>query len=358
MLRALLARFGLIDPPSRQLELALGGDDALPERDQPVAPGRTGGRGCGKGTRGKKTVMPDREVGGRFNPGGAPRGDLHPTGSGADPLLSLALGASTLPAPPSTRPTAPLPAAGTQRANVPPPPPMERSRTDAHSTAVSPPRPVPPLRASDDATADLLLRRLVALGMRGISTLRLTQNRSTLVSFRAATLRLHAAFQHADDDVLRAVAVFVSGRGAARAAARRIIVAYEIPRDAARRPPRRARLHPDDAALAERLRAAHDRLNRERFGGSLQSIRVTVSRRMTTRLGHYAPARSHPGGAEIAISRRHIRRHGWREAFDTLLHEMVHQWQEESGHPIDHGPHFRRKAREVGTTPRARRVLR
>ncbi|MBK9979243.1 MAG: hypothetical protein IPP20_15230 [Gemmatimonadetes bacterium] len=46
------------------------------------------------------------------------------------------------------------------------------------------------------------------------------------------------------------------------------------------------------------------------------------------------------------------------EAFDTLLHEMVHQWQEENGHPIDHGPLFRQKAHEVGTTPRAKRTLR
>ncbi len=110
--------------------------------------------------------------------------------------------------------------------------------------------------------------------------------------------------------------------------------------------------------MAARLQQQHARLNAERFGGALRSIRVSVSRRMKTRLGHYAPARSHPAGAEIAISRRHIRRHGWREAFDTLLHEMVHQWQEETGHPIDHGPAFRRKAKDVGTTPRARRLLR
>ncbi len=265
-------------------------------------------------------VMPDREVGGRFNPGGAPRGDNPRTATSAA--------------------TADAPLLLDFDDEFPPVAPRARAL------------------ATDAATADRLQQRLAAFGMRGISKLRLTHNRSTLVSFRAGTLRLHAAFQHANEDVLRAVAVFVSGRGAARVAARRVIVAYEIPRDASPRPPRRTRLHPDDEALAERLRAAHDRLNRERFGGALKPIRVTVSRRMTTRLGHYAPARSHPGGAEIAISRRHIRRHGWREAFDTLLHEMVHQWQEESGHPIDHGPHFRRKAREVGTTPRARRVLR
>jgi hypothetical protein len=36
---------------------------------------------------------------------------------------------------------------------------------------------------------------------------------------------------------------------------------------------------------------------------------------------------------------------------------MVHQWQDESGHIIDHGPKFRAKAREVGVAPCARRTL-
>lgn len=212
-------------------------------------------------------------------------------------------------------------------------------------------RPQPP-------EAHALLVRLRAFGMRDITTLRLTRNRSTLVSFRAGTLRVQAGFASAPDDVVRAIAVFVSGRGAGRAAARRIIVAHPLARAATAAPPRRSASHPDDRAMAARLQREHARLNAERFGGALREIRVTVSRRMKTRLGHYAPARSRPEGGEIAISRRHIRRHGWGEAVDTLLHEMVHQWQEEHGHAIDHGPGFRRKAREVGTTPRARRVLR
>ncbi|MEP7381954.1 MAG: SprT-like domain-containing protein [Gemmatimonadota bacterium] len=279
MLRALLARLGLVDAPFRQLELALGSE--------------TGDGGA----------APER----------AQRREEH---------------------------------SGTRR-------PRENKTSEASLAAT--------LSSSAPQSAiegDPLLQRLAAFGMRDIAAIRLTRNRSTLVSFRAGTLRLHAGFEHAPDDVLRAVALFVSGRGAARTAARRVIVAYPIPRDTTPRPPRPARVHPDDHALAERLREAHLRLNQERFDGALQHIHVTVSRRMKTRLGHYAPARSHPGGAEIAISGRHIRRHGWREAFDTLLHEMVHQWQEENGHPIDHGPIFRRKARDVGTTPRARRILR
>jgi hypothetical protein len=78
---------------------------------------------------------------------------------------------------------------------------------------------------------------------------------------------------------------------------------------------------------------------------------------MKSRLGHYTAATAGGDPAEIAISRRHLRRHGWAEALHTLLHEMVHQWQDESGHTIDHGATFRAKAREVGIAPYARRVL-
>jgi hypothetical protein len=64
----------------------------------------------------------------------------------------------------------------------------------------------------------------------------------------------------------------------------------------------------------------------------------------------------HTGPGEIVISRRHIRRHGWKAALETLLHEMVHQWQDETGLTVDHGGEFRRKAREIGIAPSARRA--
>lgn len=76
---------------------------------------------------------------------------------------------------------------------------------------------------------------------------------------------------------------------------------------------------------------------------------------MKNRLGHYMAAVPQQCVAEIAISRRHIRRDGWEDVIHTLIHEMVHQWQDENGLPIDHGSHFRRKAREVGISARATR---
>lgn len=191
--------------------------------------------------------------------------------------------------------------------------------------------------------------------MRRIERLTLTTNRSVFVSFKGGQLRVQHAFAGAPDELLRAIVVFVCGRGVERRIARRQILAWPIP-GREPRPRRSERQHPDDRPMVERLTLEHRRLNDERFGGSLQRVRFLVSRRMRSRLGHYAPAASH-GHATIAISRRHIRRHGWDEALDTLLHEMIHQWQEESGLPVDHGPVFRRKAREVGAEPRAKRMV-
>ncbi len=200
-----------------------------------------------------------------------------------------------------------------------------------------------------------MLHRLRAVGLRQIEDLVLTRNRSTYVSWRGTALRVHEAFLEAPPEVLRAIVVFVNGRGVARRVARKVILEYPVPRGPTRS--RRAeRVHPEDRPLCDRLTREHARLNAERFGGALKPIRVRVSRRMRTRLGHYALAASH-GTAEIVISRRHLRRHGWDEAVDTLLHEMVHQWQEETGLPVDHRAAFRRKARDVGAVARARRTV-
>ena len=122
-----------------------------------------------------------------------------------------------------------------------------------------------------------------------------------------------------------------------------------------RKPRATERTHRDDEVMAEKLTHAHEVLNRERFGGSLTRIPIRVSRRMKSRLGHYTHRDPSGEGSEIAISRRHIRRHGWGEAIETLIHEMVHQWQDENRLPVDHGRQFRAKARLVGISPRAGR---
>jgi hypothetical protein len=202
--------------------------------------------------------------------------------------------------------------------------------------------------------ADALLARLRALGLRHIARCTLTRNGSTMVSFRGDALRVHEAFVAASPEMLRAVVGFVNGRGAVRRAARRVLRGFEPPPGPPpARPRRRPASHPADAAIVERLRAAHTGLNAERFDGALGAVAIRVSRRMRSRLGHYSPGtRTEP---EIAIARRHVRRDGWASVLETLVHEMVHQWQHETGRPVAHDPDFRRKCREVGIAPHAKR---
>jgi hypothetical protein len=111
-----------------------------------------------------------------------------------------------------------------------------------------------------------------------------------------------------------------------------------------------------DASAVAKLVARHAEYNATRFGGALREIPIDLSRRMRSRLGYYRLATA-TTPAIIMISRRHVRRHGWDEAFQTLLHEMVHQWQAETHQPVDHGRQFRAKARAVGAVPRARRPV-
>jgi hypothetical protein len=201
-----------------------------------------------------------------------------------------------------------------------------------------------------------LLARLRALGLRRIARCRLTRNRNVMVSFGNDEIRVHEGYLAAPEEVLAAIVSFVEGRTRGdRLHARRRLLQFPIATSA--KPARRRGTHPDDRRLAEELTTWHARYNLELFGDALRPLAVRVSRRMRSRLGHYTAATSAGDPPEIAISRRHLKRHGWKEALDTLVHEMVHQWQDEHGLPIDHGPVFRAKAREVGIQPYAKRTL-
>ncbi len=210
--------------------------------------------------------------------------------------------------------------------------------------------------AAAPVDAEELFARLRALGLERIARVQLTRNRNVMVSFGGGVLRVHEGYLAAPGAVLRAIVCFVEGRTRAdRRAAQRVIVAHPI---ATRKPStRRERTHAEDEATAEQLTAWHARYNARHFHGRLGPVAMRVSRRMQSRLGHYSAGVSGGDVAEIAISRRHVRTHGWPEALHTLLHEMVHQWQDETGRSIDHGATFRAKCREVGIAPYARRVL-
>ncbi len=239
-----------------------------------------------------------------------------------------------------------------QAAPAVPPPPVRARTPHVGSQPSQPVAPAPPTASDPNA----FLEQLRGHGLRGVDQLVFTRNRRTMVSLMGRVLRVHEGFAVAPVVVREAIAIFATSRNRAkRTSARDIIVTYPVPiRPVTRRP---AASHPDDAAMAARLTLLHAQLNLEHFAGALDTLEVQVSRRLARRLGHYTPRAHNDGLGEIVLSRRHVRRDGWPEAIHTLLHEMVHQWQDETGRPVDHGSGFRAKCRAVGIEPAATRAM-
>jgi hypothetical protein len=212
--------------------------------------------------------------------------------------------------------------------------------------------------------AELLARRLERLGVHripGVRGVTAHHNRTVMISYgRTRIIRMHAGYAQAPDRVLEAIIRFLTPRVAPqdRAEAEREFLAFPVFDHVPERA-RRVSEHPQpgDVAVLHRLEEMHRRLNREYFGGQLGPIQFRLSGRMRTRLGELTVDKKTGRPTEIALSRRHLRAHGWTEVEHTVLHEMVHQWQAETGQEVDHGPVFRRKAKAVGIVPSAVRDL-
>ena len=203
--------------------------------------------------------------------------------------------------------------------------------------------------------------RLYLLGLHGVSRVVTHTNRSVMVSIgKRRVLRIHAGYAYASDGVLRAIIRFLDPRlpRVVRRAAERELLAFPVEEYASSGAPRlrQERPRPGDLLLVHRLSQAFDRFNREHFAGQLSTVPIRLSGRMRSRLGELSVDIRTGQPIEIAISRRHIARHRWSEVEHTLLHEMVHQWQAETGLPVDHGPLFREKARQVGVVAGAKRT--
>ncbi len=225
--------------------------------------------------------------------------------------------------------------------------------------ATSPAEPV----SIHDAPARVLAHRLGALGFRP-ARLTVHHNRTVLFSHSPGKgLRIHAGFAQAPDRVLLAVVHYLRPRASRdeRAAARRVFLGFPVHEHAPPRSPARLRrperMRRGDAEIIERLEALHVELNQRHFEGRLARLPIRLSGRMRSRLGEIALAREGGRPYVITLSRRHLARDGWDEVGHTLLHEMVHQWQAETGRTVDHGGEFRRKARVVGITPSAVRAI-
>ena len=88
------------------------------------------------------------------------------------------------------------------------------------------------------------------------------------------------------------------------------------------------------------------------FKLKIPNIALAIDLLRPTTLGHFRPGHNGFGLAcEIAINRRHLRsREPW-QVLGTLLHELLHAWQEAHGKPGKnnyHNKEFRAKALEYG----------
>jgi hypothetical protein len=212
-------------------------------------------------------------------------------------------------------------------------------------------------RQAEAADEALLTNRLRELGLHGVAGIQVHCNRTVLVTVTARRmLRVHRGYAYAPDRVLEAIVNFVSPKSTkhGRTHAQRTITGFPVERYVSPRHARRRR-EPGDQRYIGRLKEMHHALNERYFEAGLASIPIRVSNRMRTRLGELSVSTTTGAPLEIAISRTHIVRDGWEEVRHTLLHEMVHQWQVESGLELSHGSTFRAKARAVGIEPRARR---
>jgi hypothetical protein len=210
-------------------------------------------------------------------------------------------------------------------------------------------------RTADEA---LLASRLRQLGVR--RPIVVHENGTVMVSTgRSGQLRIHRGYAYSSDRILKAIIQFVNAKNrSARSVAEREIHSFSIDTHLA---PKRARRKQTtsrrDRELLGDLERMHRCLNTQLFGGELSKVPFRLSNRMRTRLGEVTVDPRSPRLLEITISRRHWERDGPTEVEKTLLHEMVHQWQAESGLKVDHGASFKQKARVVGVAPLARRAV-
>lgn len=207
----------------------------------------------------------------------------------------------------------------------------------------------------------VLRQRLDALGLDGVTTLRTHNNRTVMLTLSDGVLRIHQGYAMAPDRVLQAIVRFLRPRipRRLRRALQHTFLSFPVDLHApapARRSKRSERPRPGDVRILHDLARSHERLNLLHFDGQLSEIPFRLSGRMKTRLGELSVNPKTGQALEIGISRAHLRHDSWDEVEQTVLHEMVHQWQVETGLGLDHGAAFRRKAIQVGIEPRARRM--
>jgi len=106
------------------------------------------------------------------------------------------------------------------------------------------------------------------------------------------------------------------------------------------------------------LQMAYDHFNEVLFGGTLVDVFITYQRHAHSR-GHFSPDRfsgrtASLGRHELALNPDHFVGRSDAEIASTLVHEMVHIWQQQHGKPGSRGYHNKEwaaKMKEVGLWP-------
>jgi hypothetical protein len=100
------------------------------------------------------------------------------------------------------------------------------------------------------------------------------------------------------------------------------------------------------------LQTAYEFFNRELFGGVLPECLITLQRKEKRVYGYFWGQRFEEIGGEqktdeIAMNPQHFSRRSMEQVLSTLVHEMVHQWQEHKGTPSRKSYHNRQWAEKM-----------
>lgn len=113
------------------------------------------------------------------------------------------------------------------------------------------------------------------------------------------------------------------------------------------------------AAQFGAYRAMYDYFNRVLFAGTLSPVLLNFSRASANTLGFFAPKRWARGANslhEISLCPAFLALRPAKETASTLVHEMVHAWQEEHGKPGRgryHNQEWADKMKSIGLQPTA-----
>jgi hypothetical protein len=192
-------------------------------------------------------------------------------------------------------------------------------------------------------TADSLLRMLARRGCRRLDDVRFKKNRGRIISLSkdGRTLHVHACFQDAPDEVVNAVVTFLKAGRRSYAYRESIRVMrdhfdahgpkyapitaeeedHRVKRDIDRLP------CVGNAEQRAFIREAFARYNSGLFGSKLPNVKLRLSDRMRSRLGHiryHTTSTNERIVLELALNIHLLLPGNEAILLDTLLHEMTH----------------------------------